>query len=106
MHAAYVIGTSARNSRYILQTKLKACSSSIAELYKHLEIFKNTREVQEALALGSCFSALISCFKKFPHAYITQQYTRRVFYFFIIGNVENNFFPIFLGMVSSYQTCE
>ena len=29
--------------------------------------------------------------KKFPRACITQQCTRRVFYFFIIGNVENNF---------------
>ena len=27
----------------------KTCSSSIAELYKHLGIFKNTREVREAL---------------------------------------------------------
>ena len=32
----------------------KTCSSSIAEFYKHAGIFKNTREVQEALAFGSC----------------------------------------------------
>ena len=36
----------------------KNCSSSIVELCKHLWIFKNTREVLEALAFGSCFSAL------------------------------------------------
>ena len=30
----------------------KTCSSSIVELYKPLGIFKNTREEQEALALG------------------------------------------------------
>ena len=39
----------------------KTCSSCILELYKHLGIFKNTREVREALAFGSCFSALLSC---------------------------------------------
>ena len=39
----------------------QACSSSIVELDKHLGIFKNTREVREALAFGSCFSALLSC---------------------------------------------
>ena len=63
MHAAYVKGTSARNSRYIFQGSKKACSSSIAELYKHLRIFKNTQEVP-------CphFS---SVHKKFPRAYIT-----------------------------------
>ena len=33
---------------------------------------------------SSCFSALLSCSLKFPRAYITQQCTRRVFYFFII----------------------
>ena len=36
-----------------------ACSSGIIELYKHLGIFKNTREVREALAFGSCFSAFL-----------------------------------------------
>ena len=38
----------------------------------------------EALASGSCFSALLSCTcsLKLPRAYITQQCTRRVFYFF------------------------
>ena len=46
----------------------QACSSSIVELYKHLGIFKNTREVQEALAFGSFFSALLVCSSKFPHA--------------------------------------
>ena len=37
----------------------KTCSSSIVELYKHLGIFKNTREVREALAFGSCSSVPI-----------------------------------------------
>ena len=46
-------------------------------------IFKNTRELREAVAFGSCFSALLSCSWKFPRAYTTQQCTRRVFYFFI-----------------------
>ena len=64
----------------------KTCSSSIVELYKHLGIFKNTREVQEALTWGSCFSALLSCSQKFPRAYITQQCTRCVFYFFNNGS--------------------
>ena len=31
----------------------QTCSSSIVELYKHLGIFKNTREVREAIVLGS-----------------------------------------------------
>ena len=62
MHAAYVIGTSARYSRYLLQKKFKkTCSSSIVELYEHLRTFKNTREVREALSFGSCLSALLSC---------------------------------------------
>ena len=36
----------------------KTCSSCIVKLYKHLGIFKNTREVREALAFGSplCFA--------------------------------------------------
>ena len=57
-HAAYVIGTSARNSRFYKRSK-KACSSSIADLYKHLGIFKNTRKVRETLAFGSCLSTLL-----------------------------------------------
>ena len=54
--------TSARNSRYLIFYKRnkKTCSSSIVEFYKHLGIFKNTREVREALAFGSCFSVPIS----------------------------------------------
>ena len=39
----------------------KTRSSSIVKLYKHLGIFKNTREVHVALAFGSCFSAHLSC---------------------------------------------
>ena len=31
-------------------------------------------------------SALLSCSKKFPRSYITQQWTRRVFYFFSIAD--------------------
>ena len=44
------------------------CSSSIVEFYKHLGIFRNTREVPEALAFGSYFSALLYCSFKI-HAY-------------------------------------
>ena len=33
----------------------------MVELYKHMGIFKNTREVREALAFGSWFSARLSC---------------------------------------------
>ena len=39
----------------------KTCSSCIVELYKLVGTFKNTRDVREALASGSCFSALLSC---------------------------------------------
>ena len=39
----------------------KTRSSSIVKLYKHLGIFKNTREVRVALAFGSCCSAHLSC---------------------------------------------
>ena len=39
----------------------KTRSSSIVKLYKHLGIFKNTREVRVALAFGSCFSSHLSC---------------------------------------------
>ena len=55
---------------YCVSKKQKPCSSCIVELYKHLGIFKNTREVRE---------------NKFPSAYITQQRTLRVFYFFKIN---------------------
>ena len=62
VHAAYVVDTSARNSRYLIfyNRNKKPCSSSIVELYKHLGIFKNTREVRESLAFGWCFSVPIS----------------------------------------------
>ena len=39
----------------------KTCSSSVVDLYKHLGIIKNTREVLEALTSGQCFSTLLSC---------------------------------------------
>ena len=71
MHAAYVKGTSARNSWYIFQGSKKACSSSIAELYKHFRIFKNTQEEREALAFGSACSFFSSVHKKFPRACMT-----------------------------------
>ena len=60
MHAAYVIGTSARNSRYILENKIKkTCSSSIIELYSHLGIFKNTREVRRSMSRRRVLLALL-----------------------------------------------
>ena len=49
---------------YFINEIKKTCSSCIAELYKHLGIFKNTREVQRGTRL---------------RAHITQQCTRRVF---------------------------
>ena len=51
-HAQFVV--------HFLQ-EIKTCSLSTVELYKHLVIFKKTREVQEALTLGSCFSTLLFC---------------------------------------------
>ena len=47
-------------TRFLKKIK-KTCSSSIVELCKQLGIFKNTREVREAVAYGSCFSALLEC---------------------------------------------
>ena len=44
--------------RFLKEIK-KTCSSSLVESNKHLGIFKNTREVREALTFGSCFSALL-----------------------------------------------
>ena len=41
--------------------EIKRRAKCIVELYKHAGIFKNTREVRETLAFGSCFSALLSC---------------------------------------------
>ena len=41
-----------RNTSALFYKRLKkSCSSSIVELYKHLEIFKNTREAREAPSL-------------------------------------------------------
>ena len=45
---------------YFIKEIEKTCFSSIVELYKHLGIFKNTREVREAPAFDPCFSALLS----------------------------------------------
>jgi len=36
--------------------EIKNVSECIVELYKHVVIFKNTREVLEALGCASCFS--------------------------------------------------
>ena len=36
------------------EIKKKTTSLCIADLYKHLSIFKNTREAREALAYGWC----------------------------------------------------
>ena len=89
-HTSALLRYNARSLRHwydiFYERNKKTCSSSIVELYKHLGIFKNTREVREALTLGSCFSALLSCSQKFPRAYITQQCTRCVFYFFNNGS--------------------
>ena len=46
---------------HFIKEMKKNCSWSIVELYKHLGIFKNTREVQERPTFGLCFSALLSC---------------------------------------------
>ena len=43
---------------FIKEIKLVARASLS---YKSTQEFKNTREVREALAFGSCFSALLSC---------------------------------------------
>jgi len=40
--------------------EIKNVSECIVELYKHVVIFKNTREVLEALGCASCFSRKIS----------------------------------------------
>ena len=40
--------------------EIKTCSACIVELYKQAGTFKNAREVREALAFGSCFSAHLS----------------------------------------------
>ena len=45
---------------YFIKEIEKTCFSSIVELYKHLGIFKNIREVREAPAFDPCFSALLS----------------------------------------------
>ena len=47
---------------YFIKEIKKTCSSSIVDLYKHLRIFRNTWEVQEALTFGLYFSTLPSCF--------------------------------------------
>ena len=52
--------TSSVGARAIHDTLIEEINN-IVEFYKHLGIFKNTREVQEALAFGSCFPALLSC---------------------------------------------
>ena len=52
MHAAYVT----RAISLAFYKRKKNSSSCIVELYKHLGIFKNTREVREALGCASCFS--------------------------------------------------
>ena len=76
MHAAYVIGMSARNSPGILLKEMKKKTTQA------LLSYISTREVREALAFGLCSSALFLCCSKFPPAYITQKCTRRAFYFF------------------------
>ena len=44
----------------------KLVPRALFELYKHLGIFKNTREVRETLACGSCFSSTSLVFLKLP----------------------------------------
>ena len=96
-HTAYVTrvlygGNNARCLRHKFQRaqflkhfikEIKNLSSCIVELYKHLGIFKNTREVREALGCASCFSMYFSrVLKNFRVLiYITQQCTRGRFLF-------------------------
>ena len=42
------------------EIKKNPSSSCIVDLYKHLGIFKNTREAREALAYGWCFCKHLS----------------------------------------------
>ena len=44
----------------------KTVSSSIVELYKHLGIFKNTREVRKSTSRGRILFALLECSEKIP----------------------------------------
>ena len=57
----------------------KTCSSGIVELYKHLGIIKNTREVREALACGSCFSITSLVFLKIPASLYIKPETHKGF---------------------------
>ena len=60
-------------------------SEGLSSLKKGGIIGRQEYPITTVFQMGSsCFSALLSCSLKFPRAYITQQCTRRVFYFFII----------------------
>ena len=68
----------------------KTCSSCIIELYKQLGIFKNTREVRETLACGSCFSSTSLVFLKRPAGlYNSTMHSARFLFlycrFFLLG---------------------
>ena len=59
-----------RNTSALFYKRFKKnCSSSIVELYKHLEIFKNTREVREAPSLIYFNNALGAFFYFFNICY-------------------------------------
>ena len=50
-----IVSEQVRASVFAFLFYKRTCSSCIVELYKQLGIFKNTPEVREALACGSCF---------------------------------------------------
>ena len=60
----------------------KKHAECIVELYKHVGILKNTREVQRSTSLRRVLLALLKCSLKFPSAYITQQCSRNKFFYF------------------------
>ena len=61
----------------------KTVSSSIVELYKHLGIFKNTREVRKSTSRGRILFALLECSEKIPKCLDNStMLEEKVFYFF------------------------
>ena len=64
MHAAYVIGTSARNSRYILENKLKKLVPlALLSYIRAWEFLRTLEKCGEAWAEGECFSHFSSVLK-------------------------------------------
>lgn len=83
VHAVYVIGTSTQFTIHFIKEIKKLVPGALLSYISTWKIFGNTREVREALAFGSCLSILLSSSWRFPRAYITQQCTQCVFYFFV-----------------------